>query len=408
MSSRVENVIVISNYAGIGGGASQIAILTGRVLLKEGYNVVFFAGYGEGGEVFDGMRLVVVGDKPFLGMASKIRGALEGIHSRRVYEALCSLLADYDSSDTVIHIHGWTHGLSSSIFDAIADCGFRSVCTLHEYFLKCPNGGFFDYGRQEICMRKACSPACLVHNCDKRNYVQKLYRVARLKRQNRAIKRAAPKPCYLSPFTYGWLKGNVLDDGRPTYLPNPISVEGECSPSRLEDRNGYLFIGRMDSEKNPRLFCEALTRLGLPGTLCGDGPLLAELKRDFPNLDFRGWCDKGEIAKYARANKALILASYCLEASPLVCLEAMFAAAIPSVVPDTCGATAYIEDGVNGLWFENGSVDSLCDALRKLEDPEFYGEICANLERVMPGLREDRSFEVYAKRLADIYEGLYE
>lgn len=408
MRRRVNNVIVVSDYAGVGGGASQIAVLTAQILLKEGYSVIFFSAYGEGGEAFDGMRLVVAGDKPFLERDSKIKGALEGIHSRRVYEALCGLLADYNPADTVLHIHSWTHGLSSSIFDAIADCGFRSVCTLHEYFLKCPNGGFFDYKRQEICRLEACSAACLARDCDKRSYAQKLYRVVRLKRQNKSIKRAKPKPCYLSLFTYGWLKGNVLDDGRPTYLPNPISVEGGCEPSRLEDRRGYLFVGRMDPEKNPRLFCEALTRMGLPGTLCGDGPLLAELKREFPNLEFLGWCGKDEIAKCARANKALILASYWLEASPLVCLEAMFAAAIPSVVPDTCGATAYIENGVNGLWFENGSVDSLCDALRRLEDPGFYAAMCTNVERGLPGLREDRSYETYAKRLADIYEGLYE
>ncbi len=408
MVRRVNNVVVVSDYAGIGGGASQIAVLTAQVLLREGYNVAFFAGYGEGGEAFDGMRLVVAGDKPFLERDSKIEGALEGIHSRRTYDALRALLADYDPADTVLHVHSWTHGLSSSVFDAIADCGFKSVVTLHEYFLRCPNGGFFDYRRRKICGLEPCSAACLARNCDKRSYAQKLYRVARLRRQNRSVKRARPRPLYLSPFTYGWLEGNVLDDGNPTYLPNPISAEGCCEPSRPEDRRGYLFVGRMDPEKNPRLFCEALTRMGLPGTLCGDGPLLAELKRDFPALEFLGWCDKGEIAECARANKALILASYWLEASPLVCLEAMFAAAIPSVVPDTCGATAYIEDGVNGLWFENGSVGSLCDALRRLEDPDFYAAMCANVERGLPALREDRSYETYAKRLADIYEGLYE
>lgn len=408
MSRKVKNVFVLSDVAGIGGGASQIALLTAQTLLKGGYNVIFFAGYGDGGSAFDGMRVEVVRKQPFLESESKIKGAIEGLHSKQTYEKLSSVLSEYDPADTVLHIHGWTHALSSSVFDAIADKGFKSVCTLHEYFLKCPNGGYFDYNAHRICNLEACSPACLAKNCDKRNYAQKLYRVLRLKRQNRSVKRAAPKPCYLSPFTYERLKGNILDDGKPIYLPNPISIGEKYSPSDISSRDGYLFVGRMDPEKNPRLFCEALTRLGLDGTLCGTGPLFEELKKEFPNLRFLGWCDKETIFEQARASKALILTSCWLEASPLVCLEAMFAAGIPSIVPNTCGATSYIENEKNGLWFENGSIDSLCASIHELEHPDVYSRICAYTEQHLDELMEDRSYETYAKRLTRIYEGLYE
>lgn len=407
-SRRVKNVIVVDDTADNFGGTAQVAYVTACVLADRGYNVVYFAGTGPVHERLAGIRVVTVREKPFLECESKVKGALEGLSSKRTYHALCALLTEFDPSDTVLHIHSWTHALSSSIFDAIADMGFRSLATLHEYFIACPNGGFFDYRRHEICHLKPCSPACLARNCDKRSYAQKLYRILRLAIQTRAIGCARPKLAYLSEFTYGVLRGNRFDDGSPIYLPNPIEVQGDYAPSPIESREGYLFIGRMDSEKNPEMFCEALTRLGLPGTLCGDGPLLQQLREKYPNMTFLGWCGKDELARQARANKALVLTSYWLEASPLVCLEAMFAAGIPSVVPDSCGATDYIENGRNGLWFTNKSLESLCTAIMKLEDEKQYASICRNIERDLPSFRRNRSYEKYADRIINLYEGLYE
>lgn len=407
ITARVKNVIVVDDTADNFGGTAQVAYVTAKVLTDLGYNVVYFAGAGPVHERLRQTRVVTVRENPFLECESKIKGALEGLSSKCTYRVLCSLLSEFDPEDTVLHIHSWTHALSSSIFNAIADKGFRSLVTLHDYFLMCPNGGFYDYKQQEICRLKPCSLKCFARNCDKRSYVQKLYRIVRLSLQTNAIERAKPKFVYLSEFTYNILRGNRFDDGSPLYLPNPIEARGDCNPSPIDSREGYLFIGRMDPEKNPDLFCDALTRLGLSGVLCGDGPLLEDLRKKYPNLTFLGWCDKDELACQARAKKALILTSSWLEASPLVCLEAMFTAGIPSIVPNTSGSIAYIEDGKNGLWFENGDVDSLCGAIQKMEDSSFYEEICSYVAKKLPKLQKDRSYESYALRIIELYEGMY-
>lgn len=405
--NHVRNVIVVGDTAANGGGASQIACLTARILDEAGYNVVYFGGCGPvRGDLAD-IRTVVVRDRSFLQSESKISGAIEGLHSRASYEALNALLGEFNSSDTVVHVHGWTHNLSSSIFDACADLGFKVVITVHEYFLSCPNGGFYDYKRNEICHRKPLSASCISCNCDKRNYAQKLYRVVRTLRQNRSIARANPKLCYLSPFVYGILRDSGLKDDDPTYLPNPILAPENFSPVEPSHRRGYLFVGRFDPEKNPKLFCEAITRLGLQGTMCGSGPQLESLKVEYPNIDFLGWCNKKQLESQFRSRKALIMTSSWYEASPLVCLEAMFAGGIPSIVPDTCGAIDYVKDGDNGAWFENGDIDSLCSAIGRMEDEAFYERVCQNVDEQLPALRMDRSYETYARRLESIYEGLY-
>lgn len=405
MSRRVRNVIIVDDTADNLGGTAQIAYVTAAVLRDRGYNVVYFAGSGPVHERLAGFRVVLANEAPFLEASNRLCAALEGIHSFSTYDNLRALLAEFDSKNTVVHIHSWTHALSSSIFDAIADEGFRSIVTLHDFFLSCPNGGFYDYQKNEICRLKPCSRSCVICNCDKRNYAQKLYRLWRIARQTRSIKRAKPTLCYLSEFTYNILRGNPFDDGSPIFLPNPIAVEGSLE---FEDSNkqAYLFVGRLDKEKNPELFCKALTRLGLQGTLCGAGPELDRLQNEYPNLEFKGWCSKDELARQFQSKRALIMTSSCFEASPLVCLEAMFTSGIPSIVPNTCGATSYIKNGENGLWFENGNIDSLCEALSLIEDSDFYKQICSNITSNVSSLREDRSCETYAERIINLYEEL--
>ena len=191
------------------------------------------------------------------------------------------------------------------------------------------------------------------------------------------------------------------------FLLNPISVEGEFSPGIPSEKCGYLFVGRFDKEKNPELFCRALTSLSLPGTLCGSGPEFERLRDAYPNLNFLGWCDKDILAEQFKTAKALVMTSSWYEASPLVCLEAMLTSGIPSIVPDTCGAIAYIKDGENGLLFKNGDVFSLCEAISKLEDGRYYEKLCKSTSLSVPSLQEDRSYETYAKRVINLYEGLY-
>lgn len=407
MDKRVKNVIIVDDTADNFGGTAQIAYITAVVLRDRGYNVVYFAGCGPIHSRLDGFKVVVANEQPFLESDNKVAGALSGLHSKKSYERFCALLNQFNPDDTVVHVHSWTHALSSSIFDAIADSGFKVLVTFHEYFLVCPNGGFYDYKKHRICHLKACSAKCIRCNCDKRSYVQKLYRVVRIALQNRSIKRAHPKFCYLSDFTYDIMRGSEFDDGMPCILPNPISVEGELSLGVPSEKNGYLFVGRFDKEKNPELFCRALTSLGLPGTLCGSGPEFERLRDAYPNLNFLGWCDKDVLADQFKSNKALVMTSSWYEASPLVCLEAMFASGIPSIVPETCGAIAYIRDGVNGLLFKNGDVSSLCEAISKLEDSNYYEMLCESTRRLLPSLQEDRSYETYANRVSNLYEGLY-
>lgn len=405
-SAHVRNVIIVDDTSRNFGGTAKVAYETARILSARGVNVVYFAGYGPADDRLLNVEVVEVREEPFLDCSSKVRGAIAGLWSRATYDKLRQLLSGFDPRDTVVHVHSWTHALSSSVFTACKRAGFKTVVTLHDYFLSCPNGGLYDYVRDDLCDKEPCSPSCVLCNCDKRNYAQKLYRCARIAIQKMTMRECKATFCYLSEFTFR-LSGRQGLDNSPVYLPNPIDCAGpqfDHCDNDVQRERFYLFVGRFDKEKNPELFCRALTMLGLPGVLCGDGPEFERLRSAYPNLSFKGWCDSSQIQDCYSRCRALIMTSSWYEAQPLSCLEAMLTAHVPCIIPETCGAVSYIEDGETGLYFKRNDVDSLCAAIRTMELPDVCERLRANIRKARPRLEAAHSTNAYGDKVITVYE----
>ena len=90
-----------------------------------------------------------------------------------------ALLAGCDARDTIVHLHSWAKVLSPSIGVPIKKSGLPFVVTSHDYFWVCPNGGFFDYKKNEICHRTPLSVSCWKTDCDQKSYVRKIWRTGR-------------------------------------------------------------------------------------------------------------------------------------------------------------------------------------------------------------------------------------
>ncbi len=92
---------------------------------------------------------------------------------------LRATLKDFDPKNTIVHLHGWSKALSSSVVHECVERSFKVVCTLHDYFVACLNGGFYNFRTNNICYLHALSLPCVLENCDSRSYNQTIWRVAR-------------------------------------------------------------------------------------------------------------------------------------------------------------------------------------------------------------------------------------
>ena len=213
--AAVDQVFVLNDFCHVQGGASKVAIDEAVALAETGVDVTFLGAVGPICEALrDAPLRVVCLDQPQLLDVARHPGvALRGIYNRAASAAMLELVARQDPGVCAIHLHGYTKALTAAPALAARRAGFRTVCTLHDFFAACPNGAFYDYHRQQPCTLVALSPTCMATSCDKRHQLHKIYRVARGMAQRHVARFPASVHDYIT------LSRRSADILRP-YLPN--------------------------------------------------------------------------------------------------------------------------------------------------------------------------------------------
>lgn len=167
------------------------------------------------------------------------------------------------------------------------------------------------------------------------------------------------------------------DKVRIELVPNGVDLNafqpGEPAPDTGPLR--LLCVARLIERKGQRFLFEAVKRLTEQGIevtleLVGEGDALSDYRRLVQRLGlegrvhFAGYVPREAIATRYAAAHVFVLASYN-EGMSVATLEAM-AAGLPVVVTRTPGTAELVEEGVNGLLFDWGDVESLTAHLRML------------------------------------------
>ena len=105
----------------------------------------------------NGVEVVCTGQQEILKDSNRMRAATQGIWNFKAAAMLDKLLANLPAKGTIVHLHGWTKALSSSLMPVIFRHQVPSIITLHDYFISCPNVGFYNYQTQKSCGLKPLS-----------------------------------------------------------------------------------------------------------------------------------------------------------------------------------------------------------------------------------------------------------
>jgi glycosyltransferase involved in cell wall biosynthesis len=376
-SSVPLTVVIVLDHASITGGQAMVAFDSARGLKAAGCRPIVFAAAGpiDPSLAAAGVEVVCLRQYDILNDPSRARAAAQGLWNRTAAKALADLLAGLPRERTLVHVHGWAKALSPAIAGPIARSGLPAVYTLHEYFLFCPNGGFFDYPAGRQCGREPMSLACVTHNCDSRNYAQKLWRVARHVGMRGIADLPAAFADYIliSKFQRAVVAGRLPANARLHEISNPIDAV-DLGPKDESASGDFVFVGRIAREKGPLLFAEAARRAGVAPVFVGDGPVAGELAAAYPEARILGWKPKADVLTLMRAARALVFPSLWYEGQPLTVMESK-AMGTPVVVSDGCAGREEIEDEIAGLWFGNGDPDALAGALTRLKDDALVAEL---------------------------------
>ncbi len=399
-------VVICVDHASITGGQAKVAIDSAIGLKRAGARPILFAAAGPIDPRLEaaGVEVVCLGQQDLLGHASRLDAARQGIWNARAAAALGEVLAEAPRDRTVVHVHGWAKALSPSIVAPLRAAGMPALYTLHEYFLFCPNGGFYNYQQNAVCKLKPRSFRCLATHCNSRNYGHKLWRYGRLQVARIGLRMAEAFSDYvcISDHQAQIIQSQLPPGARLHRLANPVDAE-QLGPKDQRSSGDVIFVGRLSPEKGAALFAEAAERVGVVPTLIGDGPQADELKRRFPQARFLGWLPPQETRMRMRAARALVFPSQWYETNGLVAFEAK-AMGTPVIVSDVCAAREAVADGVSGLWFESGSVEALAEALTKIRDDA----LVARMSRAAYDdyWRAPLTLEAHVERLLALYDDL--
>ncbi len=402
---QIQHVIVINDFSYVDGGASQVALSSARGLANSGVNVTLFCAVDLADHTESSMppnlRIISTNQKEILNDPNRVRAVLQGLWNIQARNQLKILLKSLDPERTIVHLHGWTKALSSSVIAIIREMGFKLVITMHDYFLACPNGAFYNYVTGKLCNLEPLSLACFAENCDVRHYTHKLWRFGRsiIQKNIGMVPGGINYFIAVSDFSRRILETYLPKEANIYRLDNPIEME-KSAPAQVHMNQRYLMVGRIAEEKGPHLFAQAAKRLMLPAIFVGNGSLENVVTSIYPQAIITGWVNQDTVISHMRSARALVFASVLYESQPLVVLEAA-ALGLPAVVPDSSAARETVTDGVTGLWFKSQDIDDLTEKLRLLCQDELVEKLGDQAYRQY--WSSPRNLETHIKNLLDIY-----
>ncbi|MDI9848743.1 glycosyltransferase family 4 protein [Rhodoblastus sp. 17X3] len=364
------NIVIAIDHASITGGQAKVALESALGLKRAGYNPIVFAAAApvDPRLAEEGVEVVCLHQPDLLGSSSKGAAAVQGVWNFHAAAEMGRLLDRLPRENTIVHVHGWAKALSAAIAQPIRRSGLPALYTMHEYFMFCPNGGFYNFPDNHVCKLEPLSAACWATHCDSRAYTQKLWRNLRQVVMERVagLPRTFEDFILISRFQAGVVSRRLPEGARVHSVSNPIDCL-DLGRKTTPATGNFLFVGRLSTEKGLFLFAEAARKAGVTPVFAGDGPAAAQLRERYPEARLLGWKSAGEIKLLMRRARALVFPSLWYEGQPLTVLEAK-AMATPVIVSDGCAGREEVDDGETGLWFESANVESLARALVKAKD----------------------------------------
>jgi len=361
----IKNIVIISDFSYVEGGASNIAIITASELSISypKVHVYYFCGKGpvDNRLLRDNIYLICTEQKEL--KDSKLIGLFQGLWNFNSAHLLKKLLDSLEQEKTIIHLHTWTKVLSPSVLQVISSRK-NVIMTLHDYFSSCPNGAFYNYKEKVICTKKAGSLECALTNCDRASYIEKIWRFLRHSIQKKYISKIN-NMVYLSDLSKDVLE-KYLNNKTFYKLLNPL-IRTDSKRITIEKNHKYAFIGRLDDEKGVLLLAKTIQQSNIEIIFIGDGKLKDKIKEILPNATITGWIKPHEIQDYLEDVKCLIFPSLWYETFGLTVLEAG-CYGIPSIVSKESAASELVIENNTGYIFTTLKEYDLIDKIKEVED----------------------------------------
>ncbi len=395
-------VLLVNRFLYRRGGSEAVFFNMAALLKSAGHEVVLF-GYEDEANI--GFPAPVYTYRPASGLAGKIAGVRNYFNNTSAAASLDSVL-EKERPD-IVHLHLFLGSMTPAIIETCHRRGIPVVHTAHDYRMVCPAYTFRD-GRGKVCEK--CKGGrfaeCFWNRCSKGSLAASFLMACEMFYRNRKWHPAKSLDGIIYVSRFSKAKHESMD---PAFAQVANTVLYNFSGLQLrdpsDDKGYYLYFGRLSGEKGPRTLLEAFkddTRHRL--VVVGSGPLENELRAAYPqsNIEFKGFMTGEALYDCVRGARFVCVPSECYENNPMSVVEA-YCLGVPVIGSRLGGIPEIVEEGLTGLLFESGNVDSLRDTLEKsaVIDGADYEAMRHNCRAFA-----DRNFnpDEFIKRLLSFYE----
>ncbi len=345
---------------------------------------------------------------------AKASMALKPSYNRAFTRQLAATIAEYRPD--IVHTHTPFPLMSPAVFRTAKQRGCATVATLHAYRYSCVKGTMLRGGALcEKCIGRRLKIPAVVHKCyhDSRFASASMATGLTLHHVTGTLRRDVDRFIALTPYGREIAIRDGMPAGKVVVKPNSVPDPGDAPEPGLGD-GSVVFVGRLVPEKGIHTLAQAWLRGGdeLPRlVIAGDGVLRAEvadLARQRPNVEWRGWLQEDEISALVTASSAVVVTSEWAEGgSPLVMLRAL-ALRRPVITSDVANMRDLVRTKALGVTFRAGDADSLVAATRALMgDHDRLASYSANaracyLENYSPSANLRALLSIYEDVLAGV------
>ena len=371
-------ILMVNKFYYIKGGSETYYFELKRLLESKGHTVIDFSMQDEKNFVSPYSNYFVenVDYNNKEGIFSRIKAAADIIYSfesKRKFERLVN-----EVKPDCIHLHIFQHQISPSILDVIKKYHIPTIYTAHDLKMMCPNYKMMHHGKLCEQCRGGKYFYCVLNKCVKDSYLKSCVNVVegyvhRWRHSYDAINVIiTPSLFYKKIFEKFGINCN-----RVIHIPNFIDFNKHEIEFSEDRENYYLYYGRLSKEKGIMTLIKAVENLNVQLKIAGTGPLEEDVRqyvadKKISNIMFLGFKTGKDLSNIVGNAKAIILPSEWYENGPYSAIEALQLGR-PIIGADIGGIPELIDN--NGYLFKSRNIDSLKDAILKLEklDNEQYG-----------------------------------
>lgn len=351
MAERRPRLVVLSDFATIGGGAARVAVASACGLAARGWRVTLVCAVGPiAAELAEaGVDVRHLGASDVWSEPSRLRAARNGIWNAALAARLGAILEEGRPEATIVHAHQWTKALSPSCLAAARRFGAPLVVSLHDYFAACPNGLLFDFGAARRCPRVPLSAGCVMAGCDRDGRLHKAVRVAR-QIVTRRVWREPGSLTFVHVSRFARERaGALLPPGAAqAVVANPCFVE-RGPPVEVGANHALALVGRLTVEKGVPWLIEALRDSDAQLLALGDGPMRETLERALPGrVTLLPWGADDAVLEVLGRARALVYPSIWDETGGLVACEAL-ARGVPVIAADRTAGAEHVRATGGGI-----------------------------------------------------------